>query len=335
MIETSTTNYIYNRTTVTNKSPSSSSTITATTSREHRSVSSDSNKINYINHNSHKHQHSKHHHMHYSQNPNHHKNYPKSSACLDYSYYLNRLEGRSGDEKNSKNFGVTENDIRELSPIFIQQILSGACEKLESHDSIILSSELNSSKSERSSLVYSPLKLKNNSLLMETNSVGGNDHINNEHFYEKVWKIYILSSIAVLIISISSIFGMLLIPFVKSQYYSHLINLLVGLAFSSMAGDALLHLLPTVLGIHSHDSNHGDHNHDHDHGNHKHNHLQELPINVKDNYNYLWLMVSILITIYVLFLFEVFSQFIATKRNKVSFVIFIVVDIVCLKSILG
>lgn len=84
-----------------------------------------------------------------------------------------------------------------------------------------------------------------------------------------------------------------------------MINLLIGLAFGSMAGDALFHLLPTVLGIHSHSSSSDDHNHDHDH-----QHEEKSP--ALDHMN---LMIAILATIYALFLFEIVSHFFANKRG--------------------
>ena len=110
--------------------------------------------------------------------------------------------------------------------------------------------------------------------------------------------------------------GVLMIPFLKSQYYNHLINMLIGLAFGCMSGDALFHLLPTVLGIHSHtsgqnSSDNDDHDHNHSDHNSEHRHGEES----HDHGNYMWLMVAILATIYALFLFEVFSQFIASKRK--------------------
>src|SRR5699024_1262924 len=88
----------------------------------HRSISSTTPFANSAttapNHNHIGHSHQHHHH-------------PRSSACLDYRYYLNR-QGTSSHNKQV----LTEDDLRELSPIFIQQILSGACEQLESRDSV-------------------------------------------------------------------------------------------------------------------------------------------------------------------------------------------------------
>lgn len=121
--------------------------------------------------------------------------------------------------------------------------------------------------------------------------------------------VYVYSSIAVAIISVSSIVGVLLIPFIKSNSYTHIINLLIGLAFGSMAGDALFHLLPTVLGIHSHShseeggAGEDDHHHDHDH-----RHEEKEP-----TLDYMNLMIAILATIYALFLFEIVSNYFASK----------------------
>lgn len=122
------------------------------------------------------------------------------------------------------------------------------------------------------------------------------------------------------IISVSSICGVLMIPFLKSTYYTHIINLLIGLAFSSMAGDALLHLLPTVLGIHSHAHSEveeagGDgHNHSHGAANAQHDHHHEDHHHHDSAINYMGLMIAILATIYALFLFEIVSNYFASRR---------------------
>lgn len=137
---------------------------------------------------------------------------------------------------------------------------------------------------------------------------------------EDAWKIYVYSGISVGIISVSSICGVLMIPFLKSTYYTHIINLLIGLAFSSMAGDALLHLLPTVLGIHSHAHSEveeagGDgHNHSHGAANAQHDHHHEDHHHHDSAINYMGLMIAILATIYALFLFEIVSNYFASRR---------------------
>ena len=84
---------------------------------------------------------------------------------------------------------------------------------------------------------------------------------------------------AVAIISISSLAGVLLFPFFKTNFYVHLLNILIGLAFGCMAGDALFHLLPTVLAIHKHghsEEESHDHVHTHSHvHDHDHAHAEE------------------------------------------------------------
>lgn len=69
--------------------------------------------------------------------------------------------------------------------------------------------------------------------------------------------------------------------------------MLIGLAFGSMAGDALLHLIPNILGLHLHNEK------DVEHSQHYH-----------DN-TIIWLMFSILVSIYFLFVFEMLSNAIA------------------------
>lgn len=111
--------------------------------------------------------------------------------------------------------------------------------------------------------------------------------------------VYLSAIVAILIISISSICGILVIPLIKGKYYKHMINMLVGLAFGAMVGDAILDLFPIVLGIHSH-SRSSKGNDD------------ESPVTAT---SYSGLMTAIIFTIYVLYLFEIVSDFIDKKMK--------------------
>ena len=66
----------------------------------------------------------------------------------------------------------------------------------------------------------------------------------------------------------------------------------IGLAFGTLSGDALLHLIPSSLGIHSHEDSSDSHSHQ--------KQIQGLEVP-----NYIWYQLCLLASIYALFLFEV------------------------------
>ena len=102
---------------------------TTTETRGYRSISTSIPIASNHNHIDHHHKHSR---RRYNRRlPN------KSSSCLDYQYYLNRQGINANDiDTDGTSKGLTEDDLRQLSPIFIQQILSGACEQLEPREYI-------------------------------------------------------------------------------------------------------------------------------------------------------------------------------------------------------
>lgn len=58
---------------------------------------------------------------------------------------------------------------------------------------------------------------------------------------------WVASSTAIFLISLCGVFGVLVIPIMRKIFYQHLIQFLVALAIGTLAGDALLHLLPHAL----------------------------------------------------------------------------------------
>lgn len=206
--------------------------------------------------------------------------------CLDYHFYINQLkqqakEEAEGEEREpsrltkSRHFAandevyLTPDRLQKMAPILLQQIVSRACERLEPVSSVRRDA---STKGEVATLEA---------------EAGGNRKTQK-------WEAILYGVGSVLVISLASLMGVLVVPFRDTIFYAYLIYMLIGLAYGAMTGDALLHLLPSVLGLHSHDDKKEEvhqHRDDHEHG-HEH------------DMSYLYYMIGMLATMYGFFLFE-------------------------------
>ncbi|GBM49427.1 Zinc transporter ZIP12 [Araneus ventricosus] len=99
---------------------------------------------------------------------------------------------------------------------------------------------------------------------------------------------YGYGSLSVFIISLTSLAGVLLLPIMTKHAYNYIISGFYGLAFSTLAADAMLHLMPQFLGLHTHGPGE-DHGHSHEGGYFE---------------PYAQLQLGVFFTIYGLFLFE-------------------------------
>jgi len=54
------------------------------------------------------------------------------------------------------------------------------------------------------------------------------------------------------IISLTSLVGAVFAPFQKSPYYAHFQGMMIALAVGCLTGDAILHLIPMIFGLHGH-----------------------------------------------------------------------------------
>ncbi|KAK0145801.1 Zinc transporter ZIP4 [Merluccius polli] len=109
---------------------------------------------------------------------------------------------------------------------------------------------------------------------------------------------YIYATLANVVITLTSMFGIVVLLCTScSSVFQLIIQLCISLAVGTLTGDALLHLLPMFLGLHSHGA--GGHTHHHD----------------EDNMDYIYKMLVVLAGIYYFYLMETIFSLVTHKED--------------------
>ncbi|KAM9290584.1 zinc transporter ZIP4 [Gastrophryne carolinensis] len=109
---------------------------------------------------------------------------------------------------------------------------------------------------------------------------------------------YVYGSIATLVVCLCAVFGIVIMLCTScTSVYQYVIQFFISLAVGSLTGDAILHLIPQCLGLHSH----GDHEgHAHEEG---------------EDRSYTWKLLVALGGIYIFFLLEKFFSLLMVDKD--------------------
>ncbi|KAI0978028.1 hypothetical protein GJ496_011582 [Pomphorhynchus laevis] len=132
------------------------------------------------------------------------------------------------------------------------------------------------------------------------------ENCDQKHFHEHVhikpsfisFRQYIYAVACTGIVCLASMIGIFLFPLMPQRYYNSLTSFMSSLAVGTLAGDALLHLIPHAYGLHSHSVD------SHDNEMHCHTH------NSSDHCsgNYLMKTLVVILGIYLFYLIDVITS---------------------------
>jgi len=120
--------------------------------------------------------------------------------------------------------------------------------------------------------------------------------------------VFLFGIISITIISLTSLAGAVLAPLRSWKYYPDLQSGMIALAVGCLSGDAVLHLIPIIFGLHNHDHGaHEDHDHHahHDHHDHEgHDEHEEHSDALAQNALVTQRGMMLLMGLYIFYLFE-------------------------------
>ncbi|KAG5459551.1 MAG: ZIP zinc transporter-domain-containing protein [Olpidium bornovanus] len=126
---------------------------------------------------------------------------------------------------------------------------------------------------------------------------------------------WLAAAVANVVVTLCALTGALAMPFLRKENGNAsrvFITFAVSLAVGSLLGDAVLHLIPEALGVHSH----ADHSHDYSHAKHVHDHSHD---HSHDHLRHLWISAVTFVGAYSFFVFEkVLHHIFALKAQRES-----------------